>query len=293
MIELLGSIDAMKAAVAVANSAPTEVERIERLQGIALAPSDVFSGDPFCPAYREQVLDTYRQVSGNKSYSPQAHELAPYLDDVPATRPGYYSAGSTGFAGDVLTAMGTILQLLDLKPGQSLLEYGAGEGGIALECAKCGVDVTVVDIEQKYLNLIQRRAAMSDVSIRTVKGQFGHDTGRKYDAVLFYEAFHHCLDHLEVARWIRSMLNPGGRLILAGEPVIGPHNEQWRSSVPYPWGLRMDGLSFRAIQTYGWLELGYDHSYLMEMLTRAGYDVEFRFAPHNERASSYIATPTE
>jgi hypothetical protein len=87
------------------------------------------------------------------------------------------------------------------------------------------------------------------------------------------------------------MLKPDGRLILAGEPVIGPHNEHWRTSVPYAWGLRMDGLSFRAIQTYGWLELGYDHAYLMEMLGRAGYDVEFRTSPATDRAHCYIARP--
>jgi hypothetical protein len=53
----------------------------------------------------------------------------------------------------------------------------------------------------------------------------------------------------------------------------------------------MDGLSFRAIQTYGWLELGYEHGYLMEMPNRAGYDQEFRPSPATERANCDIARP--
>ncbi|MGN6589948.1 MAG: class I SAM-dependent methyltransferase [Sphingomicrobium sp.] len=281
----------MKERVAFANSAETEAERIEKLCELALRPAELGLDqlDPFSPEYRELVLQMYQEVSGRPLYSPREHELSPYLDEVPDTRPNYYSAGTTKFAGQILLAMGGILELLDLKPGQKMLEYGSGEGGIALEAAKCGVDVTVVDIEPKYLGLIERRAKLADVPIRTIEGEFGHETGEQFDVVLFYEAFHHCLDHLEVARRIRGMLKPDGRLILAGEPVIGPHNEQWRTSVPYPWGLRMDGLSFRAIQTFGWLELGYDHDYLLEMLDRAGYDVEFKSSPATARADCYIA----
>jgi len=192
---------------------------------------------------------------------------------------------------EILVAMGSILQTLALKPGQRLLEYGVGEGGIALEAAKCGIDVTVVDIEQRYLSLIDRRAKMADVEVKTVLGEFGALAGSNFDVVLFYEAFHHSLDHMAVAKKITTMLAPGGRLILAGEPVIGPHNEHWRSSVPFPWGLRMDGLSYRAIKTYGWMELGFDHNYLMEMLGRAGYSCEFLKSAATDRANCYVARP--
>lgn len=170
--------------------------------------------------------------------------------------------------------MGAILQMLDVKPSQRLLEYGTGEGGIAIEAAKCGVDVTFVDIEQRYLSIIEHRAAAAKVSVVTRLGEFGCITDGAFDVVLFYEAFHHSLDHFEVARGIRKILAPQGRLILAGQPVIGPHNEHWRTSVPYPWGLRMDGVSFRAIKAFGWMELGFDHNYLIEMLKRACYHYE-------------------
>lgn len=291
MITICKTIEEMKAAVAIANSADTEGERIDRLCAIALEPTDLGLNqiDPFSSEYRDIVLAMHAEVSGRALYSPQEHELSPYLDEVPDTRPNYYSTGSTKFAGQILLAMGGVLEVMDLKPGQKLLEYGPGEGGIALEAAKCGVDVTVVDIEPKYLGLIARRAKIADTSVRTIRGEFGHSCGQ-FDVVLFYEAFHHCLDHMKVAQDIRGMLRSGGRLILAGEPVIGPHNEHWRSSVPYPWGLRMDGLSFRAIQTYGWLELGFDHSYLMDMLDRAGYEVTFRRSLATDRANCYIAT---
>jgi len=293
LVTILKTVAEMDAAVAVANSADNEAERVKALCELALAPVDdrLNALDPFSQQYRQTVLDLYSRISGRSDYRPREHELSPYLTEVADSRPGYYLAGSTSYTGEILVAMGSVLQTLALKPGQRLLEYGVGEGGIALEAAKCGIDVTVVDIEQRYLSLIDRRAKMADVEVKTVLGEFGALAGSNFDVVLFYEAFHHSLDHMAVAKKISTMLAPGGRLILAGEPVIGPHNEHWRSSVPFPWGLRMDGLSYRAIKTYGWMELGFDHNYLMEMLGRAGYSCEFLKSAATDRANCYVARP--
>lgn len=292
-ITVLKSIPEMEAAVEAVSKLETEAERIQALCDVALEPveSGLRSLDPFSPEYRQAVLDIYLRVSGKSTYRAELNELSPYLTAIEDERPGHYLAGNTAYAGGVLVAMGAILQTMNLKPGQKLLEYGTGEGGIAIEAAKCGVDVTVVDIEQRYLSIIERRAAAAKVSITTRLGEFGCVTDGAFDVVLFFEAFHHSLDHFEVARGIRKILAPGGRLILAGEPVIGPHNEHWRSSVPYPWGLRMDGVSFRAIKAFGWMELGFDHDYMMEMLRRTGYDCELRLSPADAKANCYIATP--
>lgn len=293
MITVYSSIRDMDLAVAEANAKPTEAECVAALCDLALDPAEegswLRSMDPFSPEYRDVVIEIYAKISGRQGYSPRLNELSPYLVDISDSRPGYYLAGSTTFAGEIICAMGSVLQTLALRPGQKLLEFGAGEGGIALEAAKCGADVTVVDIEKRYLSLIERRAHAAGVSIRTVLAEFGTSVGEGYDVVLFYEAFHHSLDHMAVAERIKSMLLPGGRLILAGEPVIGSHNEHWRPAVPFPWGLRMDGLSYRAIKAYGWMELGFQHEYLLEMLKRAGYTSEFLRSPATPRADCYIA----
>ena len=284
----------MDAAVAIANSSDNEADRIKALCDLALEPPDMSfrSLDPFSEEYRSAVLRIYSQISGRAEYRAREHELSPYLTEITDGRPGYYLAGSTAFTGDILVSMGALLQTLALRPGQRLLEYGVGEGGIALEAAKCGVEVTVVDIEQRYLSIIDRRAKAAGVEVKTVLGEFGTDAGTDFDVVLFYESFHHALDHMAVAVGIRKMLGPDGRLIFAGEPVIGPHNEIWRSSVPFPWGLRMDGLSYRVIKEYGWMELGFDHAYFMEMVRRAGYSCEFHQSALTARANCYIARPS-
>ncbi len=292
-MKIYNDIVSMQAAIEEINTLGTEAERIPELCKLAYSPNvgEMAQMDPFSAQYREKVLEVYESVADRKDYRPAENELAPYLSEISDLTPGYYLAGSTTFVGDVLTAMGQVLKHLDAKPGQRILEYGAGEGGIALEAAKAGCEVTVVDIEPKYLELIARRAEAANVSVRTVVGEFGHDVGGGFDRILFYEAFHHALDHAKVARQLNGMLAPGGYLVLAGEPVFGAHNEHWRATLPYPWGLRLDGLSFRAIQTYGWMELGFDEGYLVEMLTRAGFHTQYHPNLATDRAAAYIAHP--
>lgn len=293
MITIYKSIAEMEAAVAAANSADTEAERVKALCDFALDPVEfgLRDIDPFSREYRSQVLRLYTNISGRTEYAPKVNELTHYLSDESERLPIYYSAGTTSYAGTMLAAMGSILQTMNLKRGQRLLEYGSGEGGISLEAAKCGVDVTVVDIERRFLNIVRKRAEAAGVHIETILGEFGFEAPGQFDTILFFEAFHHCLDHVEMASAIKKMIKPGGRLILSGEPVIGPHNEHWRPAVPYAWGLRMDGVSYRSIKNYGWMELGFDHGYLMEALGRAGYSCEFTQSRATEMANCYVATP--
>ena len=60
------------------------------------------------------------------------------------------------------------------------------------------------------------------LKIDTIEGEF-LDISRldqHYDAVLFYESFHHSLEHGELLRSVRTRLNKGGRVYFAGEPII-------------------------------------------------------------------------
>jgi hypothetical protein len=52
---------------------------------------------------------------------------------------------------------------------------------------------------------------------------------------------------------LRRLVRPGGLLVLAGEPV---------GDFEMPWGVRLDGQSLYAMRKHGWLELGFETSYL-------------------------------
>jgi SAM-dependent methyltransferase len=127
------------------------------------------------------------------------------------------------------------------------------------------------------------------VKINTVKGLFGDPVpDKKFDRVLFYEAFHHSLDHADTLLRLRDVLKPEGQLLLAGEPVIAKDN-YWRDIVPFAWGPRLDGLSLRAIRTYGWCELGFQREYLVEQMMRTGWLLQFRKCLATDRGDVYTA----
>ncbi len=63
-----------------------------------------------------------------------------------------------------------------------------------------------------------------------------------------------------------------GFLVLGGEPIVPTGS----FAVPYPWGLRMDGLSLWYIRRHGWMELGFEEGYFRSLLEGMGWSVSFK-----------------
>lgn len=230
--------------------------------------------DPFSAAYRAYVLDVWRAVSGRANYTPEVDEHCP-LDISLANRPAVYRSASSSQLGGFLEGAGLILQKLDLKPGHSFLEYGSGEGQIALHLARMGVDVSLIDIEPAYLQMIEVQAERLGVKVRTKHGSFSDDYGEeRFDCIFFYEAFHHALDHIDLMHRLRDRVTPGGRVVLAAEPIQWPH-DYWRAVIPYAWGPRLDGLSLNATRTLGWMELGFRSEYIEALALKTGWKAEY------------------
>ena len=76
-----------------------------------------------------------------------------------------------------------------------------------------GLNVTAVDIEPAYIEAIRRQCRALDVPIKAEVGAFGDLLDdRRYDAVLFFEAFHHCVRHNHLLQRIASALNRDGMI---------------------------------------------------------------------------------
>jgi hypothetical protein len=60
------------------------------------------------------------------------------------------------------------------------------------------------------------------------------------------------------------LLTKEGIIVFAAEPIVADA----MSFLPYPWGLRLQGESLRAICKWGWLELGFSETYFYELLHR-------------------------
>jgi len=249
--------------------------------------------DPFGPAYKEQVLAIYRIISGNEYYDPLMMERTEATDVFDtATRPIPYRFAESRLVGEFLSCYGHILRTLDVKAGADVLEYGPGEGQLSIHLARLGCNVHAIDIERRFLESIQRQCKALGISIVTQVGRFGDGIGdKKFDRVVFFEAFHHCFDHQDALMRIRDLLKPNGFICFSGEPILSAQSPDREEILPYPWGLRLDGDAIRSIAEFGWMELGYSEDYFIELLRRCGYSVECVRCPGVWRADAYIARP--
>jgi SAM-dependent methyltransferase len=235
---------------------------------VSMAPPSS-AADPFGPDYADWVMDTYRRIAAIGAYEPTAHEVDRNVAaDLPLPQYFPYSTHDLGFIGRYMAGVGMILAELDLPPGSRIVEYGVGWGHVSAALARAGHDVTVVDIEAKFLRIAQRQAEALGCRINTHHGAFGErpfpPQAPGADAVVFFEAFHHAFEHNDVLhRLRRDVLRPGGTLVLAAEPV--------HSGFPFPWGVRPDGHALWAVRRHKWMELGFQEDYLLRALIREGF----------------------
>lgn len=224
-------------------------------------PSDI-PADPYSKEYSDRQFELYRFVSGHDSYE-VGNERSGFPVDANCPFPYYTQSAET--VGSQLMAIGFIIKTLGLPPGSSILDLGSGWGNTTIELARMGYDVTVLDIDATFVELIEERADKFSLSVDVRRGEFldVDQLGRTFDAVLFYESFHHCSDHRELIRKLGGVVKPSGKVFFAAEPVT--------DTFPMPWGVRTDGEALWAMRQFGWLELGYQESYFLRMLGHLGW----------------------
>jgi len=238
--------------------------------------------DPYGEEYKQRQFSLYERLYG-KPYS-TSHEQSSFDVSTAARNPFPYIHGSWSTVGNQLIAVGFLIKAMALPKGSRILEFGPGWGNTTLALAKMGYDVTAFDIEPNFVALIKERAQMEDIrNLRVSVGDFWtiETISESYDAVLFFECFHHCSDHLRLIEALDRALRPGGIVCFAAEPII--------PEFPIPWGLRMDGQSLWAIRKNGWLELGFNLTYFEETMRKKGWWLEKHVGHDSPWATALIA----
>ncbi len=219
--------------------------------------------DPYSPAYRAAVMELYEWLHGSPYQLVNEHtefEFDRFVDT-----PFPFSTHSCATVGNHLMAVGHAIKTLDLAPGSRILEFGPGWGNTTLALAQMGHSVTAIDMSREFLDLITARAEHFHGHIETLEGDFSrvNELEDRWDAVLFFESFHHSTDHLELLTQLHDILAPGGKVLFASEPIARDFYA--------PWGPRLDGESLWAIRRNGWFELGFETSYFLGALRRSGW----------------------
>ena len=240
-------------------------EAYKRFSESQLLPPHDLPADPFSDAYANRYLELYKKISERVEYSPQ-NERSEFNVDELMLRPFPYFTRSTKLAGQHYTLIGKLLEIMELKENSSVLEFGFGWGNTTLALAMLGHNVTAVDIEERFCELVRRRAEMLRIETLTIINSdflWAETTEQKFDAVFFFECFHHCWEFQRLLRAVHRVLRPGGKLYFGAEPI----NTEFK----VPWGVRLDGESLFVARRQGWMELGFHSDFFDELLWRTGW----------------------
>ncbi|RZI43620.1 class I SAM-dependent methyltransferase [Herbaspirillum sp. HC18] len=221
--------------------------------------------DPDSPEYRAAQMKLYEWLHG-KPYS-VTNEISSFDTAAAVSRPFPFYTESPQTVGNHLISIGHLIRTMNLPPKSAILEFGPGWGNTTVWLARMGYQITAIDIEKNFVELVKERARRKSLHVDAIQGDFSmiHQIDRQFDAVLFFECFHHCSDHQALIAGLDRVIAPGGKAVFAAEPIT--------DDFPIPWGLRMDGESLWAIRKNGWLELGFQETYFRALLARHGWDV--------------------
>jgi ubiquinone/menaquinone biosynthesis C-methylase UbiE len=253
-----------------------------------LALPDNLPADPFSEEYRAVYLDLYKRIANRPEYKTDNEQVD--FDIAERTlRPFPYYSKSLTLAGQHFSLMGTLLGLLGqhLTEGAEVLECGVGYGNTTLALSMLGMRVTALDINPRYCEVVKRRAAMLETEVELIEDDFFWitRTDRQFDAVVFFESFHHCWDFERLLRELHRVVKPGGRIHFGAEPI----NDEFA----VPWGVRIDGESLMVARAFGWMELGFHSDYFHELLMRNGWtgkNVQHNFWVAERRTNPLVVT---
>jgi SAM-dependent methyltransferase len=221
--------------------------------------------------YRDFQLNLWKLISGRDTYSPYINEKNDNLKHVASIRDAYpFVSKSPVEIGNYFIAVASILKKIALPPPARILEYGVGWGHTSRFLSNCGFDVTSLDIEQSFLDLIPKfsQAGANDINLVCSSFVDAKFKEKIFDAVIFFECFHHCVEHNTLVSQLRKILKPGGKIIFCAESFY----DDW---FDYPWGVRLDGHSVWAIRNFGWMELGFKKEYIDRLLCLNGFSAEW------------------
>jgi len=140
-------------------------------------------------------VDFYRQVAG-KYDSYETHLFVPDLQRS---------------LEDDLGTIGTYFGSLGRIP--SCLECGGGTGNLTLKMCARGWTVTVVDVSDKMLDLLQEKARAQGHSLTLIHGpieRFLEAASEPYDLVAFSSVLHHLYSYVSIVERAIRQLGPGG-----------------------------------------------------------------------------------
>jgi SAM-dependent methyltransferase len=153
----------------------------------------------------------------------------------------------------------TILDWLEARPGEAVLDIGCGDGYYDSLIAGAGASVLGIDIHPRWLPFAKKYYGGAAAEFIHMDAEEMDLPGRVFDKALSLCVVEHFRDDEAVLRNIARVLKPGGRFVFSADSLSNPgisDAERARHRRRY------------AVNTF------YDEGMITAMLARAGFAVE-------------------
>jgi arsenite methyltransferase len=155
-----------------------------------------------------------------------------------------------------------VVRALDLKPGQTVIDIGAGTGYFTRRFAKAvGPSGAVIglDVEPGMVNYMKadaKKLGLQNYHARVVKADDPELSPNSADVIFFCDTLHHVDDRLAYLRKLAPALKPGGRIAVVDFMKDAPEGPPKRMKI--------------------------SREQMMEQFRKAGYDMvrEHKFLPY-------------
>ena len=219
--------------------------------------------DPFSDAYFGQMLDLYFELSG-RSLDQDTGELTDFNLERHVAAANPLGLEAIDSISQHARAVLTTVMVANPKPGGRILDLGCGWGLSTEMLEFAGGDVTAVDINPKFIELIEQRAQKRGGRVQTSRSNFDDiHFDEPFDFALFYECLHHAVKPWDTIAHLSKFMAHDGRIGFAGEPI---NAIWWRH-----WGLRLDLMSMYCIRKFGWFESGWTAEFITAVFARSGW----------------------
>ena len=224
----------------------------------------------------KKQLEEFKAVTG-RDYEVAAEARYPVDNEYEKKKP---FSDPQGLSGDLLIALGTMIKLLHLPPGAEVLDLGCGCGWTSILLARCGFRVTAVDVNGASLAIGRRNAEAAGISLKFITADIQQFTAdQRFDAVIIFDALHHCLRERSVLSRAEWMLRPGGKILLSEQGY--PDEDKA--------GLLTHDAAIQTMRQFGTLEKGLGTMYLVRALLDCGFDAITVFSSHCHYHKWHIA----
>jgi 2-polyprenyl-3-methyl-5-hydroxy-6-metoxy-1,4-benzoquinol methylase len=185
-----------------------------------------------------------------------------------------------GLSGDLVIAIGTMIKLLHLVPGASVLDLGCGCGWTSILLARCGFQVTGLDLNTASLEIGRRNAEAIGIPVRFINADMQRfSVDQLFDAVVMFDSLHHCLRERSVLSRAESALRPGGKILLCEQN----YPDEDRA------GILTHEAAVQAMRQHGTLEKGLGTRHLIRGLFDCGFEMATVFTTQGHYRTWLVA----